>query len=92
MNKARARFGVPEARCFAKATEGFVGIAGDAVARFIARAERSHGAGVADDDDGMKMLGSGWRRWAIKLPEIGQRNLLLVLAAMRAEVGGGGKL
>ena len=91
MDKARARLGVSEARCFTKAAEGFVGIAGDAVAGFITRAEGSHGAGVADDDDGVKVFGSGWRRWAMKLAEVGQGNLQLVLATVGAKVGGGGE-
>jgi hypothetical protein len=91
MDKARARLGVPEARCFAEAAEGFVGVAGDALAGFVAGAEGGHGAGVADDDDGVKIFGGGGRWREIEFAGLGDGDLELVEAAVGAEMGSDGE-
>ena len=59
------------------------------MAGFVTLAKLRHGAGVADDDDGMEIFRC-WRRWGEG--EIGEGNLRLILAAARAEMGGGGEV
>ena len=59
------------------------------MAGFVALAELRHGPGVADDDDGVEIFRRRRRR---RESEIGEGNFRLILAATRAEMGGGGKV
>ena len=92
-DQARARFGIAQSRSLAVAAQRLVAVAGDAVAGFVARAQVRHSAGVADDNDGVKIFRRRRRRRReISTTYCGQGNLDLVLAAARAEMGGGGQL